>query len=297
MNNMIEGVTHIRGVIGGPKVCIIGALHGNEKVGGIVVEKLMVELSGLELFGEVYLVIGNPLAYEKGVRFIDEDMNRLFVEGCDLGGGVEVGGEGELLFPQEKVVEGRRAGEIAQILKHVDYLLDLHSTIKPSTAFAYCEGDSEHVALAKFLGVGKIVSPSNNFRPLELVSSADNFVDNNGGIGITFESGWCENIDAASDVLEGVKKFLQKLKVYDFGFDLDETCQIVEHFRIYDDIVPVSDKFMFSQDFSGFDFVKSGEIIASDNGEPIEIDIDSFIIFPKKDITANKVACYLAQKL
>lgn len=281
MNSMVDGVTHIKGVIGGPKVCIMGALHGNEKVGGIVVENLKKELDGIDIFGEVYLVIGNPLALEKGVRFIDEDMNRLFVDGGDFGDSVE----------------GKRAGEIAQILKNVDYLLDLHSTIKPSTAFAYCEGDVEHVALAKLLGVEKIVSPSSNFRPLELVSSADNFVDNNGGIGITFESGWCENMDAASDVLEGVKKFLQKLKVYDFGFDLDESCQIVEHFKIYDHIVPVSDKFVFNQDFFGFDFVKSGEIIASDNGKAIEVELDSFIIFPKKDITANKAACYLAQKL
>lgn len=279
MNNMIDGVTYIKGVDGGPKVCIMGALHGNEKVGGKVVEILADELSGLEIFGEIYLVIGNPLAYEKGVRFVETDINRLFGDG----------GFGDS-------IEGQRAQKLASILGEVDFLLDIHSTIKPSEPFVYCENGKEHVYLASVLGPNKIVSPSKIFRPDELVSSADNFVDKNGGVGITFESGWCEDMNVVDDVLDGAKKFLQKVKFYDFGYDLDDVVDIA-HFEIYDEVVPGSDKFMFSKDYSGFDFVEGGEVIASDNGEAIEVEQDSYIIFPKKDVICGKAACYLAQKL
>lgn len=284
MNNMkIAGVNYIKGVDGGPRVCIMGGLHGDEKVGVEVVKRLFDELVALDIFGEVVLVIGNPLACDKNVRFVDVDLNRLFKEGSDfknLGYGVEQ----------------KRAEELSDILSGVDYLLDLHSTIKKSTPFIYCELDKEHLDIASLMSCEYSVCANKNFRPVDLVCSADNFVDRNGGIGITYESGWHEDLSKVDNTFLCVKRVLQKLKVYDFGLDIDEVANLKE-LEIYDKVVCGSDKFSFNEDYSNFDFVPAGTVLASDNCETIVAEKDSFIIFPKKDISKGKVALYLAQKL
>jgi len=278
----VEGVTYFPGNGQSDKpVCIMGSIHGNERVGAAVLEELKEILTTTDLRSDVYLVLGNPEAYRAGKRYINTDMNRLF------------GTDRDVVSPGDNVEE-KRVAEIAPALSESHYLLDIHSTINPSVPFVYCEPDAEHMALATLMGVEYIVSPSPDFRPADLVTSADNFVDRHGGLGITFESGWHKNELAVEDVLLRTKIFLQKTGACDFGLSEPDNPPESKRLTIFNHVVPQSNSFAFARAFGSFDMVKAGDLIGNDGDKEVRAEEDSFIIFPKTAIEQGKIACYLA---
>lgn len=282
-----EFVWHFKSSTPGPKVVIIGSLHGNERIGAEAIEKLKNDLADCKLLaGEVFLILGNPFAYEQNVRFLEFDMNRLL--GKDYSD-LETADSSTLAIEQKRVLE------IAEIVKDADFLLDIHSTIKPSRAFMYCETSLEHLKLANLFSVDYIVSAASDFRPADLVSSVDNFVDERGGIGLTYEAGWHEDPLKVSEVIKNIKTFLQELDVYDFELAVN-SAHIAQQMLIYADVIPQSGSFSFVKDFENFDFVEKGSIIALDGDAEITAKQDSYVVFPKIKIFPGRAACYLACK-
>jgi succinylglutamate desuccinylase len=267
----------------GPTVVIMGAVHGDEKIGAMVVDKLQKELSQENIHGEIYLIVGNPKAYQKNVRYIDCDLNRLYGEKY---------AEIQNMDQNKLNYEERRILEIAPILKKADYLVDIHSTVIPSVAFSYTEYNEEHLNLACLFGTEYIVSAHLDFRIEDLVSASDNFVDNYGGIGITYESGWYRDLTSANQILNNVKRFLRTLGVS--FFDVDPLlAQDTKHIIIYSHILSKTDNFSFIENFSNLCPVTGGDLIAYDGDEKIYAPRDSFIIFPKKTIGENSIVGYL----
>src|SRR3989338_2173194 len=200
MNTLPPHVYHFSGIKNGPTVVIIGAMHGDERVGAHVIKMLKEELITEKICGEIYLIIGNPKAYEKNVRFIDADLNRLFGEDFDQIAKKNI---------RHLTGEEKRALEIAPILAKADYLLDIHSTIKKSVPFIYIKNSPNHCALAQFFGTKFIVSPLSTCQGKTLYSSADNFVDKNNGTGITYEAGWHKDEAIFAHALSVTKQFLK----------------------------------------------------------------------------------------
>ena len=194
----------IKGAHSGPYVVILGSVHGNERVGAMVVdalsEILKSEQSVKKMHGMLDLIVGNPRAYAANTRFIDYDLNRLFIED-------------RVDDAPTSSYEVQRAEELKPYLRKADYLLDIHSTIKPSVPFVYTEDTPRHMELAKLFCTQYIVSAEKTFRPRELVSSADTFVDSYGGIGLTYESGWHKDISKFEHVLERTHNFLSAIGV------------------------------------------------------------------------------------
>lgn len=278
----VEGITYFSGNGQSDKsVCIMGSSHGNERIGAAVLEELRGILTASDLRSDVYLVLGNPEAYRANKRYINTDMNRLF------------GADRDVMAPGDNVEE-KRVAEIAPVLSRSHYLLDIHSTIKPSVPFVYCEPDAEHMSLATLMGVEYIVSSSPDFRPADLVTSADNFVDRHGGLGITFESGYHKNELAVGDVLTRTKLFLQRTGACNFGLPEPENTPESKRLTIYNHVVPQSNSFTFARDFHSFDTVKMGDLIGNDGDQEVRAEKDSYIIFPKILIEQGKIACYLA---
>ncbi len=102
-------------------IAIVGGTHGNEYTGVYAIRKLridQIQKRWSEL--NIQLVIGNPRAYEKCVRFIDSDLNRAFLrrdlENFDLAS-----------------YEANRAKIINQIIgpkdsPKTDFMIDIHTT-------------------------------------------------------------------------------------------------------------------------------------------------------------------------
>ena len=195
----VENIIHIVGKFPGKKVVIMGALHGNEKIGFEVIEQLKKDLNPDKINGEIFLILGNPVAHENNTRFIDTDLNRLFVP--------EKIKELTKISQENLNTEEKRLLEIIPILQKADFLLDIHSTIKPSIPFVFIENTAKHLALAEIFTTDYIVYNSPD-GPEDMNTCADNFVNSNGGCGLTYEAGWSEEEGKLAEVLKQVYNFL-----------------------------------------------------------------------------------------
>ena len=97
-----------------------GIIHGNE-VGSLptliqVIEDL--ETDALDLCGKINITLGNPEASKLNRRFVDADLNRLFLENHPI--------------EHQDTHEGKRARSMMPLLKECDLILDLHQTMLPS---------------------------------------------------------------------------------------------------------------------------------------------------------------------
>lgn len=140
----------------GPRLIVTGAVHGNETCGTKGIHRVMTELDSGALSivaGSVTFVpITNPLAYAKGVRSGDRNLNRN-------------------LFPNDNPqdFEDRIANWLCPLLGQHDVLLDLHSFNADSQPFVMVgprnndgplqpfKHEEKERALARRLGVRRFV--------------------------------------------------------------------------------------------------------------------------------------------
>ena len=110
-----KGVWCIHSGQDGPHLWIVGAVHGNEAVGAVVIAELLERALTEPLLstGKLTLVIGNPKAFLADLRYIDQDLNRAFAEDVNETAHQEV----------------RRKWVLTDLLQlgSPDFVLDLHS--------------------------------------------------------------------------------------------------------------------------------------------------------------------------
>lgn len=124
----------------GPHILIFGSIHGNEVCGPRAIARVMKELesSTLQLKkGSVQFVpICNPLAYKKGVRLMEENLNRIFKP-----------------TKHPTSYEATLANTLCSMVDSTDVLLDIHSTTAQGIPFMYLDfPTSRNKAWAKVLG-------------------------------------------------------------------------------------------------------------------------------------------------
>jgi predicted deacylase len=107
----------------GPRLIVLGAVHGNETCGTRAIERLLLEFDAGAwrlARGSVTLVpVTNPLAYQRGQRMGDRNLNRNLRPNSD---------------PLDN--EDRIANALCPLLAEHDVLLDLHSFHSPGEPFA-----------------------------------------------------------------------------------------------------------------------------------------------------------------
>ncbi len=137
-------LARFRGEEPGPTLIVIGGLHGNEPSG---VEAMRSVAAALDperqlLRGDVVMLAGNVRALERGVRFIDHDLNRGWTAGrlAAL----------RAASPETTDAEDREQLELADALEQAlasargpAYLLDLHATSAEGIPFAMCRDATE----------------------------------------------------------------------------------------------------------------------------------------------------------
>ncbi len=151
----VDGVTlyqaldRSRRLVPGPRVAVVGLIHGNEVVGGHVLDALPARLSGLRR-GELLMVRANTRASALGTRHTasGSDLNRLW-DRRRLG---LLARHGPTSFEEQRVLE------LAPLLQGCQAILDLHSTTRPSPTFLILRDDQRHALVARELGVELLVT-------------------------------------------------------------------------------------------------------------------------------------------
>lgn len=296
-------IWQFRGALPGPTVSVVGAMHGNEFVGVHVVEQVLkLARNGIHA-GVLNVMIGNPAAYEyseDGVRFIKEnggqDMNRLFGDDPDDCAAKE---RVELMKP---------------FLAESDLMLDIHSTLKPSEPMLIIpEMKHKLAAVISELGIARILTGPGLQHPSGQNVESDTFVAGHGGLGITIEAGWQNEIEVEK-VIGGVLKALLKVGIFNAeqlsDLVIESSRKTLENFKvanIYQQVFAGADGFQWNENlgeggnFKNFEPVSKGTTIGwqLDGGikKPIILERNSRILFQKSNgnIMPKNQVCYLVE--
>ena len=129
-------IGHVRGESAGPTLIFIGGIHGNEPTGVIALQRLVADLQQrrAELRGEVVCLAGNLAALKANRRYIDRDLNRIWIEETATVAPTETTDaeffeQAELRAILDPFLKGNRPEN--QPL----YFFDLHTTSAPSMPF------------------------------------------------------------------------------------------------------------------------------------------------------------------
>lgn len=230
------------------KTALICFLHGNEGY-GLKVCKTQT------LFP---FFIGNPLAVEKKVRFVDVDMNR-----C---------------FPGKKngKTEERFAFELLEKLKNFDFVIDLHSTSNSCPIFGIITQPSkEKIEFAKKMGLKKLVIMPEHFASGKALID---FVK----CGISLEVGPHNRKESVSETLNLLDN-LSEDKNYNEKLEIYEVKKIIEK-RATNILI------------KNFDFVKKGDSIAVDNEFVQKAEKDFFAILVGEE-SYKDILCLAAERI
>jgi predicted deacylase len=300
-----------KGLAPGPRLIVLGAVHGNETCGTRAIQRVIEEIDSGALqiaAGEVTFVpITNPLAYARGERAGERNLNR------NLG-------------PKDKPAdfEDHIANWLCPLLARHEVLLDLHSTRAKSAPFAMLgprdnTGDVEPFthstrerALAKRLGVRRFVegwlgtyARGVARRKREGRGSALNtdsrygvgtteYMRSVGGYAITLECGQHEDPSSPEVAHRAIRNALVFLGLAQGA--APEAAGKYEALRIHEVIDKAHAGDRFAREWSSFDRLAKGDVIATRNdGSVVTAPADGWMMFPDAKAEPGHEWFYLAE--
>lgn len=135
----------------GPTLLVVGSLHGNEPAGVLGVERVVERLQGDDqrLRGRLLALTGNRAALAMGQRFIDEDLNRIWLP--EYLERVRSGRDTERVEDHEMAGLDAAFRQAMREARGVVHLLDIHTTSGHGPAFSVLHDTLTNRAFARAL--------------------------------------------------------------------------------------------------------------------------------------------------
>lgn len=303
----------------GPRLLVTGAVHGNETCGTKGIRRVMDEIdSGRLSIGAgtvTFVPIANPLAYRRGERSGDRNLNRKLQPTAE---------------PQE--FEDSIANWLCPLMAQHEVLLDLHSFRGEGEAFVMVGPENNDGAIEPFkfaaqekamalrLGVNRFVDGwlstyargverrrrhlatlGNKAGAAQLLNADPQFgvgtteyMRSVGGYALTLECGQHQDPRAPEVAYRAIVNTLAHLGLIAGGDP--EPVQGIEALRIYDVVDKAHKDDSFSRPWSSFDALKKGDLIGTrQDGTPVIAEIDGRIIFPDANAQAGEEWFYLTK--
>jgi len=300
-------IHQVIGLSSGPKLIVLGAVHGNETCGTEAIRRLLQELEQGTLRiepGTLTMVpIANPLAYLFKRRHGDRNLNRN-MRVTDV--------------PQD--FEDQVGNVLCPLLQAHDVLLDLHSFHTPGVPFALigpCNnpGDLQPFSKAKAeesmalrLGVKRFVEgwletyaqgvmdrqARGAAASLDYGVGTTEAMRRYGGIAITLECGQHEDEQAPQVAYDAVRLTLAHLgMVADAAPSPTNEPEVIRLYQVVDRLHP-DDR--FSRNWRSFERIKRGEVLAYRHDcSELTADKDGWIVFPNPTAQVDQEWFYLAE--
>lgn len=262
------------GTNNGPTVVLFAGIHGNEKAGVHAADKVIKRIneSHIRLKGNLHIILGNINALNKGLRFENVDLNRVWQNDHIV----------ELEARKENFsFEEREQRDILQIIKSIlinqpgpFYFLDLHTTSASSVPF---------ITISDSLNNRKF---SSNF-PLPVVLGIEEYLDGPlltyineyGHIALGFEGGAHE---AASSIVN-CEAFIWKALVHSKCLDKKQLSNYDHYKKVLTDLsckyqffaikyryeLNGQEQFTMKPGFENFEPIKKNDFLAESNGQEI----------------------------
>lgn len=299
------------GMAPGPRLIVLGAVHGNETCGTVAIRRAIGEIERGELVlaaGSVTFVpVTNPLAYAHRRRVGDRNLNRN-------------------LAPTAAPVEfeDRIANWLCPLLAGHDVLLDLHSFHTAGEPFVMLGPQdnagslepfrraAEETALALRLGVRRFVDgwldtyAAGVARRVAAGASAreadarygvgtTEYMRAQGGIALTLECGQHDDPAAPAVAYRAIRNTLAHLGLVTDAPPPPATG--TEALRLYRVIDRDHADDRFARAWASFDRLRAGERIGTrHDGTPVTADDDGYIVFPNPGAAPGQEWFYLARR-
>ncbi len=273
----------------GPTIIAVAGMHGNEATGIAAIERIieLIEPIQSEMKGRFLGLKGNIPALGAGVRFVDEDMNRLWTTSIldkirrtksrELSSidRVEVKKMLQILDP---IVLEEQQGDLIYV--------DLHTFSGSGGLFTITSNDERHANILSKLGVPRIFGIQQS-----LQGTSMEYVEDAGHIGFAFETGTHGTKEAEENAFAGLLILLEsvgminKNEVEDFEGRYDYLMSRVSGYPLevdflYKHIIEDGDEFVMRPGFQNFDQIQKGDWLASDRHGRITSQADGYLLMP-----------------
>ncbi len=296
----------------GPRLIVLGAVHGNEKCGTLAIAQVLEELVAgafaIECGVLTLLPVTNPLAYQRHARMGDRNLNRNL-----------------RVTTQPADFEDRIANVLCPLLDAHDVLLDLHSFHTPGQPFVMAgpinnTGSLEPFAHAKeeerlvaHLGPRQVVegwmeayARGVQRRQHAQVAAATGLLDtgygigtseymrSRGGYGVTLECGQHDDPQAVGVAYRAMRQTLALLGLA--PLTLQPPHADFHVLRLVDVVDRDHDNDRFVQPWKSFDAVAAGQTIGQrHDGQPVCAPEDGFVVFPNPGALPGSEWFYFAK--
>jgi len=268
-----------------PTVVVIAGIHGNETAGVLATDKVLrkIKADNIAFDGNLYFILGNINALNKGIRFEKVDLNRIW-RNDNI--------EDLFTISEEPLAEVREQLDIYALIKMIlarengpFYFLDLHTTSASSVPF---------ITISDSLNNRKF---SSNF-PIPVVLGIEEYLDGPlltfinefGHIALGFEGG-AHNDPASVDSCEAFiwkalvrSGCLEKSQVDDldkYKLVLADLCCKYQFFAInYRYSLENGERFAMEQGFTNFEPIEKGQLLAKSDGKEIRAERSGRIFMP-----------------
>lgn len=259
----------------GPRLAIMGGVHGNEVCGPKAIYALIDAIKwGIITItrGSLLLMpVANPQSYVENKRFIDENLNRVFMP---------------VKNPQS--YEQRLAKNLAPLLGECDALLDIHSIHSRGWPFTlnfgfFNQAEEDFIAA---LGLPYIVEGwaeayTASFPGMDLGQSMHTagFMRTRGKIAAGIECGQHDDPDAVDVATGAIRRALAHFQLIDVAPPEITAPQRVTMQSVY---LRLDMADTLAQDFVHGTPVKAGDLLATRaNGADIRAEEDGLVLFPR----------------
>jgi predicted deacylase len=262
----------------GPRVLLLGGVHGDEKAGVVALDRLAAEFSsgGLSLArGQLTIVPrANAEAVARGLHFIDENLNRI-VRPHDAPASREQG----------------LAAELAALIAAHDAVLDLHGAPAPTVPFVFLDDESVPVrGWAEALGAEFLVLGWPALYGACDALTTTGFAQTLGKRAVTVEAGQNDDPAAAEFAFDAARRAIAH-----FGLIIGTPRRPKPKAVRLTALVRREREGKFERPWSNFDPVKKGQVLARyADGVELAAPEDSFIVMPYEAAAIGEEWYYLA---
>ena len=249
------------------------AVHGNEWGTLPAALELLSALasSRLPIHGTVSLLLGNLEAIKRGVRFVEEDYNRVFV-----------------FDRSAQSLERKRAEEVRPLLDQADFLFDLHQTQTPTeSAFWTFPWSRELEDWARIICAAPralVRAPGGAFSPGQ--RCLDEYVRDRGKVGITAEFG--EKGPDLRQARAALRACVRLIRAFDaIGLGLADREQLAAQapapawYQTVEVVAPESPATRLRPGLHCFTHVEAGERLSAEGTPPLHASRAGYVLFPK----------------
>eukprot|EP01134_Creolimax_fragrantissima_P004050 CFRG4050T1 len=272
----------------GPKIVILGGVHGNELVGVEIVRRLVKNLTGTERIpskGSLVLALGNLKAIELNKRFVVSDLNRCFnVDDIDKP------------LTESSTYEEIRSRQLTDHVATANVLIDIHATNKPSQAFVRIGGfdklnDGHLEILNELIGCHTLLLDPRNLIGMGRPVCSDELASAKGNVGICYETGFAGDLDCLPRVWDSVAVILEKKLGLDASLTTESKPVVLQQnvggvknvYELTSVFVLGPDGFRWNPPYGAYNFQKvpARDPVGFLGDTPIVHESDSYVIFPK----------------